>query len=829
MRFSHSGSSDGEFITASSFCHSFSLSFMDGCRAFSRTLFEEKRANSERKTNEERKMSNSNRREFVRMIGFTALSGALSETIAKAQQIQANNLTGTINDVQHIVILMQENRPFDHHFGTLQGVRGFNDPRAININLPLSSGTGSTPVPVFLQPAGASNIKSGFAVAPNSNNLGGPANGVDVVPPFRVNPADVSPGQMMLGLTYFAGTNHSWKNTQTCWNLGQHDSWASENGYISMSYMIREDLPYHYALADAFTVGDAYHSSIMGPTNPNRMYLWTGCVGNVNYLGAGGTDGDGYGPVTANGLSPNNAYYVWETFPETLQAAGITWKIYQDLAGTTFSPDFGDGTSNSFAGNYTDNSVLYFKQYAMAAPGTPLYDNGCSGTQIINSIPASSAPASAWQTWAQGLFAEFASDVASGNLPQVSWIVAPAGYTEHPSYPIDYGAWYISQIFGILVSNPAVFSQTVFIINYDEADGSFDHIPHPTAPLSSAYGASTVSIENEIITNTTPTGPVGMNCRVPFLAISPWSKGGYVNSQVFDHTSVIQFIEKRFGVLSPNISLWRRAVAGDLTSCFNFVNPNAATVTLPSTSSFLPPTAELAGGGGTTFTPTLSTVILGVPAQETGIRPAKALPYQMDVQAVANASANSVSLTFLNTGSAAVVFHVRSGNTADVVRSYTVEAGKQLADTWEATPFYGLYVYGPNGFVRYFNGSIGNHSAALSVAAGYGSQYGSPGSVAAIGLTITNLGGSQAQVNVLDAYTGIETTQTLAPNGQFTGGLSLDQFYGWYDLIVTVAGDRSFQYRLAGHVETGQDSYTDPALGGLVQLQVNPLSVTQAQ
>ncbi len=213
---------------------------------------------------------------------------------------------------------------------------------------------------------------------------------------------------------------------------------------------------------------------------------------------------------------------------------------------------------------------------------------------------------------------------------------------------------------------------------------------------------------------------------MPFLVISPWSKGGYVNSQVFDHTSVIQFIEKRFGVSSRNISPWRRAVTGDLTSCFNFANPNAATVSLPSTSSFLPPVAELAGGDTTTFTPSLSTVILGVPAQEPGIRPARALPYQMDVQAVANASTNTVTLTFSNTGAAAVVFQVRSGNAADVVRTYTVESGKQLADNWNVTPFYNLYVYGPNGFVRYFNGSIGNHSAALTVVASYSSTGNAP-------------------------------------------------------------------------------------------------------
>jgi len=186
--------------------------------------------------------------------------------------------------------------------------------------------------------------------------------------------------------------------------------------------------------------------------------------------------------------------------------------------------------------------------------------------------------------------------VEGGKLPQVSWIVGPAGYTEHPDYPINYGSWYISQILDTLVSNPEVFSKTVFIINYDEADGSFDHIVPPTPPQTPAYGASTVSIENEIVTDSTPTGPIGLNSRAPFLAISPWSKGGYVNSQVFDHTSVIQFIEKRFGVFEKNITPWRRAVAGDLTSVFNFLNPNEEPFTLPSTAGYLPPTAQLAGG-----------------------------------------------------------------------------------------------------------------------------------------------------------------------------------------------------------------------------------------
>src|ERR1700687_2460854 len=138
-------------------------------------------------------MSHTDRRKFLQLMGMTAIAGTLKTTIAKALDIPANDRTGTIQDVEHIVILTQENCPFDHHFGTLRGVRGFNDPRAVNINLPLQSGTGTTPVPVFLQPAGAVNVTAGYGVQPDYGTLGGPSDGTDVIPPFRVNPASVSP------------------------------------------------------------------------------------------------------------------------------------------------------------------------------------------------------------------------------------------------------------------------------------------------------------------------------------------------------------------------------------------------------------------------------------------------------------------------------------------------------------------------------------------------------------------------------------------------------------------------------------------------------------
>jgi phospholipase C len=765
-------------------------------------------------------IQNIDRRQILEMLGAGAVAVTYSSTIAKALAIPANNRTGTINDVEHVVILMQENRPFDHQFGTLRGVRGFSDPRAAQINFPLQSGQ-LVKASVFLQPAGAANVAAGYGVPANYGTLDGPANGVPVIPPFRVDPAKIGTGT--LGLTYFPGTDHSWGGTHEAWNFGQYDSWPIVKGPIAMSYFTRDDIPYHYALADAFTVLDGYYHSIMGPTNPNRCYMWTGCVGNVDYLGAGGTDGFGSGPITGNGLSPLGHYLVWGTFPEVLDKAGVTWKVYQDLAGATFAPDFGDGSpADSFAGNFTDNSLLYFAQYEASSPGSSLFDNGCTGTQIALNQPAATAPASAWQAWALGLFDQFKADVQNGTLPQVSWVVAPAGYSEHPSWPVDYGAWYISQVLDILVSNPELFSKTVFIINYDEADGSFDHVvppsPPATLPATPDVGASTVDYHNEIVTDSTPNGPIGLGQRVAVLLISPWSKGGYVNSQVFDHTSTIQFIEKRFGVYERNISPWRRAICGDLTSAFNFKNPNGNpgdNVNLPSTTGFLPSVAELSGTGGPpTVVPTTADVIIGVPAQEKGVRPARALPYELNVLSAVNASTSTLALTFVNSGEAGAVFQVRSDSTTDPVRNYTVEAGKTLSGTWTVSGSYGLTVYGPNGFTRYFKGSIGGGAAVLNVNSEYGID--DEGSVV---LSILNAGSQKATVTVLDAYSGEKTVRALGPGGHAEGEVSRGRFGGWYDFVVTVAEDPSFQYRLTGHVETGRDSISDPAMGGLVTLQ----------
>ncbi len=309
--------------------------------------------------------------------------------------------------------------------------------------------------------------------------------------------------------------------------------------------------------------------------------------------------------------------------------------------------------------------------------------------------------------------------------------------------------------------------------------------------------------------------PLGFGFRVPFVAISPWSKGGYVNSELADHTSVIRFIEKRFGVQCPNISPWRRAVASDLTSFFNFANPNGPIPRLPDTSTWLP--EELHSASGSSLTPTsVSQITLGVPTQERGVRPARALPYDLEVTADVNASAGTVTLRFINSGSKAAVFSVRSTAAADAVRDYTVEAGKSLSGTWNVSLAYGLSVYGPNGFLRQFNGSIDSAAAVLGVTAKHGF-----GGFGAFSLQIANLTKNKTSINVTDAYTGKVIPALFAGHGQeFVYDWSLELLQGWYDLVITVEQDPTFEYRFAGHMETGCDSISDPAMGGLVTLRV---------
>jgi phospholipase C len=359
--------------------------------------------------------------------------------------------------------------------------------------------------------------------------------------------------------------DHSWSAEHACWNGGAMDSFVSTHtssqfegalGVNTMGYYKKADIPFYWDLAERFTICDNYHCSVMGPTHPNRLMQISGTIDPAGEAG---------GPilVTNSTLAGNQFTCSWQTMPEVLTANNISWKCYNPY-GSLYQPG-----SPVFI---SKNMLLYFEQYS--DPSSSLYQNafGYYGPNVKGGLTTPGSPN------------DFAKDVARGTLPQVSWIISPDEYDEHPPAPAQLGEWYTQQILDILLSNPAVWARTVLFIMYDENDGFFDHVPPPTAPAGTA--GEYVTVDPLPSSAGGIAGPIGPSVRVPMLVVSPFSAGGWVCSDVFDHTSQLRFLEQLFGVTAPNISSWRRSVVGDLTATLpSLYWPNSAAPPLPYVSA----------------------------------------------------------------------------------------------------------------------------------------------------------------------------------------------------------------------------------------------------
>ncbi|ALX16628.1 phospholipase C, phosphocholine-specific [Burkholderia cepacia JBK9] len=709
-------------------------------------------------------MTSIDRRSFLRAAAAGTAFSMFPPAIRRALAIPANNQTGTINDVQHVVIFMQENRSFDHYFGTMPGVRGFGD----RLTIP--------------QPGAASVWQQNDGKRP--------------VLPFYL---DSTKGNALL-----VGGAHSWTDSHSAWDNGRMTAWPASKGDASMGYLRQSDLPFHFALANAFTVCDAYHCSLHGGTNSNRIFLWTGTNGPTGSNTAV-VNNDGW-----DGLGSSKTGLTWTTYPERLQASGVSWKVYQNM------PD-----------NYTDNPLAGFATFRKVNETVP-------GSPNAPYTPAMEALSPLYKgignTMPDGGFLQsLADDIAANRMPQVSWIVSPTAYCEHPGASTPgQGAYYLQRLLDTLTANPDVWSKTVLFVNYDENDGFFDHMPPPNPPSRNPDGTyagkSTVTTQYEYFTLPNPPGdssplapdgrPYGPGPRVPMFVVSPWSTGGWVNSEVFDHTSVLRFLEQRFGVQEPNISPWRRAVCGDMTSAFNFKNPNGnPTTSLPA------PTKAAADAQHVQqalmgAVPVPSVALQQMPVQPQGTRPSRALPYELHTSASADVSGGLLWLTFSNTGTVGAVFHVYDKLHLDrAPRRFTVEAGKQLSDAWRVVADdagnYDLWVLGPNGFLREFQGNVAK--AASGPVPEIRVCYDPAND--AVYLTIMNVGNAASQVTVTsNAYRTDGPWRYAVPAGmQVEPYWTLAASSGWYDF--TLAAENGLVRRFAGRVETGRDSISDPAMG----------------
>ncbi len=459
-----------------------------------------------------------------------------------------------LHDIEHVVILMQENRSFDHYFGTLRGVRGFSDPGVVTT-------------------AGRSafdQVDPGAAANPSGHVL-----------PFRLGSAATA-GQCV------ADQSHAWSVQHFSWNQGAMDGFVSshragngsgsDTGALTMGYYAREDIPLHYALADAFTICDGYFSSVFGPTNPNRIMSMSGTID------AEGTRG---GPCIDNGQSAGQLR--WTSYPELLQRAGISWFVYQE------------------SNNDTNNMLPYFAGFSDRS--TDLYRRG-------NTI----IPTPQGQRLGPALAARLKADVLTGQLPKVSWILASDDDCEHPEAAPNAGARFVSSVLDARTSDPEVWAKTVVFYTFDENDGFFDHVVPPTPPAGTPgeYLSAAALAKVDPSSSFGISGPVGLGFRVPMLVISPFSRGGRLCGDTFDHTSLLRFLEARFGVPVPNLSAWRRANVGDLTATLRcLARPDTAIPRLPDADAL----ATASAAACKTKPPPAVPADQRMPRQEPGSRP----------------------------------------------------------------------------------------------------------------------------------------------------------------------------------------------------------------
>jgi phospholipase C len=714
-------------------------------------------------------MSVVSRRKFLGAGAAVAASTALP-----AHAKPKSKPCGDLRDIKHVVVVMQENRSFDHYFGSMKGVRGFGD-RA-TILLPGGKSVWEQPqTPVLDAPTQFPWPLSGTTKY----------NGT--VPPTPE-----------LGAANYPGTSHSWENQHGAWYGGLMNGWVfAKGGPTTLGFLDRHDLPYHYALADAYTVGDAYHCSVLSATGPNRTYLWGGTI----------NAGKQHGPFTAySGGDELGKFLPWEAYGETLQNAGVSWHVYQ------CEDDFGDNGMEYFAAF----AVFDPDQGGTPAPGNPLYDNGVAnvatdqGQQMTN---------------ADDIAAAIRSDVLNGTLAQVSWVVNNQFFSEHPVTAPSNGAYFLKALLNALDADPDVFNSTLVIVNYDENDGQFDHVPPPMP----APGEFDEFYDSGTLTSFGVNGPlpVGFGFRVPLILISPWTRGGWVTSEVADHTSVLQLLEKWTAALGtpancPNISAWRRQVAGDLLNAFDFGSPVYGLPTLPDPGALVPEVKYTPLPGNN-----------AMPTQEPGTKPARPLPFQPSANLVDfTTDANGVlvaSLEFSNVASfvtKASHFAVYNnlGGAPSIAAypgafpsQYTVSAGQTLTGTGAvgATPddtAYDITVVGPNRFLRRFIGNVDSAGADAWVEATYydSAEHGHV-SNGQPKLKLWLFNDASEKVTFTIAFNNYSKQRaqavSVAAGGKAAWVLdACGDSNGWYDLTVTVSSDSGWSQRLTGHLENGRPS-----------------------
>jgi len=482
-------------------------------------------------------------------VAFDSWSGACSGTastcsitLPAASSVGAQ-FVGTLQSLNHIIFLAQENRSFDHYFGALReywaksqgmfpdqdfdGLPQFNHP------------AGSTPTNPGCDPT--SPVTSGCNATPNDSN---PIASFHLLTQCIENPSP------------------SWNESHVDWNLGdpvnstatldgfvntaannsrRNTGYMDVNGIRAMGYYDGNDLNYYYFMASSFATSDTWFSPLLSRTQPNRMYLI-----------AATSQGHVYPPPDG---SPVGA----KTIFEELENAGLSWKIYVPSQSTENSSPCADNDSPCLI-NYSEIGMFKFGQTMKGNPTLLAHVQSVS---------------------------QYLEDVQNGTLPNVA-LIEPAygaGLDEHPTVNvtpgvpptrIQDGARYVSKLINSLMNSPS-WKDSAFILTFDEGGGLYDHAAPISAPNPDGIQPSDLFQSPADICVVT----WGDNCdftftgyRVPLIVVSPFTKKNYVSHKKTDYTAILKLIEKRFNL--PHLTK-RDAAASDMTDFFDFANVPWAT------------------------------------------------------------------------------------------------------------------------------------------------------------------------------------------------------------------------------------------------------------
>ncbi|MFB3915358.1 MAG: phospholipase C [Terriglobales bacterium] len=423
-----------------------------------------------------------------------------------------------ITAVNHVVILLQENRSFDSYFGKLNDYRAANGISGTVDGLGANGFTNISPVtgaPVSSYHSGSvcmENMSPDWAESHADMNI--------------ANPADFSAFKMDGFVNTAAG-------------IAAFDQFLDLEGRRAMGFYTERELNYYYFMASNFAVGDRFYSPVPANTTNNRLYMFAATSQGTVHTPNGAEYRD---PACVNSGAPGQltAKTIWQLLTEN----NISWKIYiSDL-----SPECSGGGPTPAC--LTHSTYLQFFTWI-----------NNNATAQANIVPVS----------------QYFGDVANGTLPSVAFIETGSfsGRDEHPSgkdltknppvqivIDIQSGAAYASSLINALMNSPS-WKDSVFFFAFDEAGGAFDHVPPMAVPNPDGI-RPILCLPKDVAVggDFTITG-----FRVPNMVISPFTKKNFVSHTPMDYTAMLKFIEARWNL--PSLTR-RDAAMPDMTEFFDF-------------------------------------------------------------------------------------------------------------------------------------------------------------------------------------------------------------------------------------------------------------------